>query len=96
MAVPLPPAITYSARMLLMEKDGKSESRFWWMVVEAEWTVLVFGRWCADIPQRGIMFRLRTRIRRTLTTLRAEKLLHYCPYSTADVRYWIQEHDQNL
>jgi hypothetical protein len=57
MAVPLPPAITYRVRMLLMEKDGTSEPRFWWMVVEAEWAVLVFGRWCADIPQRGIMWR---------------------------------------
>jgi hypothetical protein len=35
MAVPLPLAITYRARMLLMDKDGTSESRFWWMVVEA-------------------------------------------------------------
>jgi hypothetical protein len=96
MAVPLPPAITYRACMLLMEKYGTSESRFWWMVVEAEWTLLVFGRWCADIPQRGIMCRLSPRIRRTLDTLGVETLLHYCPYSTADVRSWLQAHDQNL
>lgn len=95
MAVPLPPAITYRARMLLVEKSGTSESRFWWMVVEAEWTVLVFGRWCADIPQRGIMWRLSPRIRQTLNTLGVETLLHYCPYSTVDVRSWLQAHDQH-
>jgi hypothetical protein len=96
MAVPLPPAITYRARMLLMEKEGTSESRFWWMVVEAEWAVLVFGRWCADVPQRGIMWRLSPRIRRTLDAMGVESLLHYCPYSTADVRSWLQAHDQHL
>jgi hypothetical protein len=96
MAVPLPQAITYRGRMLLMEKDGTSESRFRWMVVEAEWAFSVFGRWCADIPQRGIMWWLSPRIRRTLNTLGVETLLHYCPHSTVDVRSWLQAHDQHL
>jgi hypothetical protein len=95
MAVPLPPAITYRARMLLMEKDGTPESRFWWMVVEAECAVLVFGRWCADIPQRSIMWRLSPRIRRKLDTMSVETMLHSCSYSTADVRSWLQAHDQH-
>jgi hypothetical protein len=94
MAVPLHPVITYRARMLLVEKAGTSESRFWWMVVEAEWNVLVFGRWSADTPQRG-MWRLSPRIRRTLTTLEVETLLHYFPYSKVDIRSWIQAHEQH-
>jgi hypothetical protein len=58
--------------------------------------VLVFGRWCTDIPQRGIMWRLSHRIRRTLTKMGVETILHNCPYSTADVRSWLQAHDQHL
>jgi hypothetical protein len=95
MAVQMTPAIRYRGRMLLMEKHGTYESRFWWMFVEAEWTVLVFGRWCADIPQRGIMWRLSPRFRRTLTTLGVDMLLQYCSYSTADVHSWIQAQDQH-
>jgi hypothetical protein len=58
--------------------------------------VLVFGRWCTDIPQRGIMWRLSPRIRQTLTTMGVETILDNCPYSTADVRSWLQAHDQHL
>jgi hypothetical protein len=49
------PVITYRARSLLPDKSGKPEGEFFEGVLEAEWTALVFGRWCADIPQRGIM-----------------------------------------
>jgi hypothetical protein len=41
------------------------------------------------------MWRLSPRIRRTLTTLGVDILLQYCPYSTADVRSWIQAQDQH-
>jgi hypothetical protein len=49
MMVPIPPVVTYRASMLLSEKKGTPEYDFWWRVMEVEWVVLVFGRWCADI-----------------------------------------------
>jgi hypothetical protein len=55
MIVPLQPIVTYRARFFLSNKAGTAEAAFYERVLEAEWTVLVFSRWCADIPQRGIM-----------------------------------------
>jgi hypothetical protein len=62
-------------------------------VFEAEWTVLVFVRWCADIPQRGIMWQLPVRLRANIDELGIENLLHRSPYCVAEVRAWISDHD---
>jgi hypothetical protein len=61
MMVLIPPAVTYRANMLLSEKEGTPEYDLWWRVMEVEWVVLVFGRWCADIQERAIMWRLPAR-----------------------------------
>jgi hypothetical protein len=71
-AGPLSPVLTYRARMLLPGKEGTPEGEFWWRVFELEWTVLVFGRWCADIAEREIQWRLPPRARAGVTELGLE------------------------
>jgi hypothetical protein len=72
MAVPLPPVLTYRARMILSEKDGTHEGGLWCRVFKLEWIVLVFGLWCADISEREIEWRLPPRARAGVTELGLE------------------------
>jgi hypothetical protein len=55
--------------------------------------VLVFGRWCADIQERNIMWRLPVRARRGLDELKIENFFHRSPYNVQNVRVWLQDHD---
>jgi hypothetical protein len=91
--VPIPPVVTYRASMLLSEKKGTPEYDFWWKVMEVEWVVLIFGRWCADIQERTIMWRLPVRARRGLDKLKVENLFHRSPYNVQNVLVWLQDHD---
>jgi hypothetical protein len=93
MLVPLPPVVTYRASMLLREKAGTPESNFWWRVFEAEWVVLVFGRWCADVRERHIMWRLPSRARSGLAEIGVKNLFQQCPYSPGEVQLWLADHD---
>jgi hypothetical protein len=93
MAVPLPPVLTYRARMLLPEKEGTPEGEFWWRVFELEWTVLAFGRWCADIAEREIQWRFPPRARAGVTELGIEIVFQESPYSQTTVQEWLREHD---
>jgi hypothetical protein len=95
MFVPLPPVITYRARSLLPEKVGTPEGEFFERVLEAEWTALVFGRWCADIPQRGIMWALSPRLRRNIDEMGVPALRDQSRYSRADVEKWLADHDSH-
>ena len=93
MLVPLPPVVTYRASMLLREKAGTAESNFWWRVFEAEWVVLVFGRWCADVRERNIMWRLPGRARSGLAEIGVKNLFQQSPYSPEEVKVWLADHD---
>jgi hypothetical protein len=93
MCVPLPPVLTYRARAFLLEKVGTPEGTFFEQVLEAEWTALVFARWSSDIPQRGIMWALSPRLRRNITDLGVENLLHGSRCAVKDIREWLREHD---
>jgi hypothetical protein len=93
MAVPILPVVTYRARMLLTKNRATSDYAFWWRVFEAEWTVLLFSCWCADIPQRGLMWRLPELARRNLDTLGIEEILLRSSYCVSKVRAWISAHD---
>jgi hypothetical protein len=91
MLVPLPPVLTYRARFLLEEHTP--EGRFWWQVFEAEWTVLVFARWCTDIAQRSLMWALPRRIRENIETMKVERLMRGSRYKIATVKAWLHDHD---
>jgi hypothetical protein len=93
MMVPIPSVVTYRASMLLSEKEGTFECDFWWRVLEVEWVVLVFGRWCVDIQERTIMWRLPVRESRGLDELKVENLFHRSPYNVQSVPWWMQDHD---
>jgi hypothetical protein len=93
MMVPIPPVVTYRASMLLSEKKGTPEYDFWWRSMEVEWAVLVFGRWCADIQERTIMWLLPVRARRYLDELKVENIFHRSPYNVQNVGVWLQDHD---
>jgi hypothetical protein len=95
MCVPLPPVATYKASAFLPRNRGTTSSQFWWLVFEAEWTILVFARWCADIPQRGIMWHLPERLHRNVQILGLEELLQGSPFQVNDVRVWLAHHDKN-
>ena len=84
MYVPLPPVLTYRARAFLPESAGTPEWRFFQKVLETEWTALVFSRWCADIPQRGIMWALGPRLRQRVNELGLSSLLRGIPRSKDD------------
>lgn len=92
MLVPLPPVLTYRARFLLEEHT--MEGKFWWQVFEAEWTVLVFARWCTDIAQRSLMWALPRRIRENINTMEVGRLLRGSQYKIATVEAWLHDHDQ--
>jgi hypothetical protein len=93
MFVPLPPVLTYRAGAFIPEKAGTAEGNFFQRVLEAEWTALVFSRWCSDIPQRGIMWALSPRLRRNVDELGVDELLRGSRYAVADVKNWLWEHD---
>jgi hypothetical protein len=57
LAVPLPPVLTYRGSGLILGDPLN------WAIFRSEWTVLVFGRWCADVHYRGIMWHLRPKLR---------------------------------
>jgi hypothetical protein len=75
MFVPLPPLVTYRAsRLLRGDRYAGRESQFWWTLFEAEWVTLVFSRWCTDIVQRNIMWRLPIRCGLNLSSHRVHTM----------------------
>ena len=94
MFVPLPPVLTYRARAFLPESTGTPEWRFFQLVLEAEWTALVFSRWCTDIPHRGIMWALGPRLRQRVNELGLSTLLRGSSYTRGDVVEWLRDHDR--
>mgnify|MGYP003487330500 FL=1 len=93
MFVPIPPCVTYRASRLLRGPLQHAETPFWWLVFESEWVTLLFGRWCTDIQQRGIMWRLPLRGRVGVTTMGVAKLLYKSSLSPSEVEKWLSEHD---
>jgi hypothetical protein len=68
--VPLPPVLTYLAKHFLPGVLDTPVGKFYEVVLETEWTALVFARWCCDIPQRGIMWSFPPpRLRRNVTQI---------------------------
>jgi hypothetical protein len=57
MRVPIPPVLTYLGSGLI------GGDPLHWVIFRSEWTALVFGRWCADVHYRGIMWHLRPKLR---------------------------------
>jgi hypothetical protein len=63
--VAFPPIVTYRASRLLKRSNlSEVETEYWWRVFEAEWIAIVFCRFCADMSQRRLMWRLPARSRR--------------------------------
>ena len=93
MFVPLPPLLTYRASRLI---EGGSDAEYWHTVFEAEWVVLVLSRWCADIIQRRIMWRLPGQARVGIDTMGLGKLLRDSPYGVDQLRRWLYDHDLHL
>jgi len=93
--VPLPPVLTYRGRSLLSATASLRERKYFEAVLEAEWTVLIFGRWCADIPQRGLMWHLPERVNQNLQVLGLSAVLRGSSYAEVDVRRWIWDHDRH-
>jgi hypothetical protein len=93
MFVPIPPCVTYRASRFLGGVWRHTEAPFWWLVFESEWATLLFGRWCTDIQQRGIMWRLPLRGRAGVTTMGVDKLLYKSSLSPSEVEKWLTDHD---
>jgi hypothetical protein len=93
MFVPLPPFLTYRASYLI---EDSRDSAYWHAVFEAEWVTLVLSRWCADILQRGIMWRLPGQARAGIDTMGIVKLLRDSPYGEGQLRRWLYDHDVYL
>ena len=93
MFVPVPPCVTYRASRLLSGPSKHAEAPFWWLVFESEWVVLLFGRWCTDIQQRGIMWRLPERGRAGVTQMGVDRLLYKSSVSPSEVDQWLADHD---
>jgi hypothetical protein len=93
MFVPLPPFLTYRASRLI---EGGNDLEYWHTVFEAEWVVLVLSRWCTDIIQRRIMWRLPGQARAGIETMGPGKLLRDSPYGVDQLRRWLYDHDLHL
>ena len=91
--LPIPLVFTYKAPRLLTGNPDSADSHFWWRVFETEWTVLLFGRWCADIRQRKLMWRLPPRGRTNLDVLGVSQLPKGAPYAGMGVAQWLRDHD---
>jgi hypothetical protein len=95
MFVPIPPCVTYRASRLLSGDAAHPDSPFWWLVFESEWVVLLFGRWCSDIKQRGLMWRLPQRGRAGVQTIGTDRLLRRSSFSPTEVAQWLIDHDNH-
>jgi hypothetical protein len=93
MMVPLPPVLTYRGSRFLSDYRGTREGEFYERVLETEWTASIFARWCSDIPQRGIQWRLLPRVRENIDAISLDVLLRGSRYSVRDVQFWLGEHD---
>jgi hypothetical protein len=93
MMVPLPPVLTYRGSRFLSDYRGTPEGEFYERVLETEWTASIFARWCSDIPQRGIQWRLLPRVRENIDAIGLDVLLRGSRYSVRDVQFWLGEHD---
>jgi hypothetical protein len=93
MMVPLPPVLTYRGSRFLSDYRGTPEGEFYERVLETEWTASIFARWCSDIPQRGIQWRLLPRVRENIAAIGLDMLLRGSRYSVSDVEFWLGEHD---
>jgi hypothetical protein len=93
MFVPLPQLLTDRASRLI---EGGNDVEYWHTVFEAEWIVLVLSRWCADIIQRRIMWRLPGQARTGIDTMGLGKLLRGSPYGVDQLRRWLYDHDLYL
>jgi hypothetical protein len=69
------------------------EGRFWWLVFESEWTVLFFSRWCSDVRQRKLMWRLSVRLREILTTMSVDQLVLDSYFPLPVVQQWLTAHE---
>jgi hypothetical protein len=96
MLVPLPQVVTYRANMLLRDKAGTPERDFWRRMFEAEWVVLVFGRCCADMRERNIMWRLPSRARSILAESGVKNIFQQSPHSLEEVQLWLTDHDARV
>jgi hypothetical protein len=95
MYVPLPPILTFRASAFLPDKVDDDSWPFYQRVLEAKWTVLVFSRWCADMPQRGIMWALSPLLRANLQELGISKLLQGGKYAVSDIQAWILDNEHH-
>jgi hypothetical protein len=94
MFVPLPPVLTYKSGAFLTLRSTEAERLFFDAVLETEWTVMVFSRWCTDIPQRGLLWHLPARVRDNIRNLGIQPLLEGSSYRVVDVERWLWDHDQ--
>jgi hypothetical protein len=95
MFVPIPPCVTYRESRLFSGDFSLTDSPFWWLVFESEWVVLLFGRWCTDIQQQGLMWRLPPRGRAGVQTIVTDRLLVKSNLSPAEVTQWLWYHDKH-
>jgi hypothetical protein len=83
MAVPLPPVLTYRGRRLIRVDP------LHWAIFRSEWTVLVFGRWCADVHYRVIMWHLRPKLRDWIRQMGEAELLEGSGLDVLTVVQWV-------
>jgi hypothetical protein len=93
MMVPLPPVLNYRGSRFLSDFRGTIDGEFYVRVPETEWTASIFARWCSDIPQRGIKWRLLPLVRDNIAAIGLDMLLRGSRYSVSDVKFWLEEHD---
>jgi hypothetical protein len=93
MMIPLPPVLTYRESRFLSDYRGTPEGELYERVFETEWTAFIFARWCSDIPQREIQWRLLPRVRENIDAIGLDALLQGSRYSVRYLQFWLGEHD---
>jgi hypothetical protein len=87
MSVPLPPVLTYRGSGLILGDP------LHWAIFRIEWTVLVFGRWCANVYFRGIMWYLRPKLRDWIRQMGEAELLEGSGLDVSTTLLELVKHD---
>jgi hypothetical protein len=86
MSVPLPPILTDRGSELIRGDP------LHWAIFRSEWTALVFCRRCVDLCYRGVMWKVRPRLRDWIGKMGVEALLKGSGFDVPLIRRALAKH----
>jgi hypothetical protein len=87
MSVPITPVLTYRGSGIIRGDP------LHWAIFRSEWTVLIFGRWCADVHFRGIIWYLMPKLRDWISQMGEAELLEGSGLDVSTTILALMKHD---